>query len=230
MSITNPTKKEITDYFKAFLKDYFKHLKHLLKFQWHYKNAKYYCVVCSNKAKKRWDRERKNSEDRDKRWLQDDYKNLLRNNHPIESISNYYVAKQLEPVIKNLWLYKPIRDLYKQVKKDDKNNLCDTYALIKCKCGHRVIKKVLYYTHHRQSFIDELKKIRNCKCDNCIAKENKHILLRWYEWKLTKYNYYMYRHLKLFKHLGHILLNAYHPHCTLCLQFREKSVKIRKNF
>ncbi len=164
MSVMNPTKKEINDYLKSFLKDHFKHLKHLLKFQWRYKNAKSYCVVCSNKAKKRWGNEQKIFDDRAKRWLQDDYKSLLRRNHPVKSINNYYVTKQLEPIIKNLWLYKPVRDLYKQAKKEDKNNLCDTYALIKCRCSHRAIKKVLYHTHagnntfNRQSLINELKK------------------------------------------------------------------------
>ncbi len=72
--------------------------------------------------------------------------------------------------------------------------------------------------------------MRDCKCDDCLAKESKHILLRWYESKLTKFNYYTYRPLRLFKHLWHIALNTYHPHCIWCLQFKEKSGKTTIKF
>ena len=219
MSAMYPTKKEIKNYFIMTLKEYLIHTKHLLIYPWRRdKGREYCCLICAGNHLKKLRRHNNKSQKRHdnltKNWLQSDFINMLRARHPIEENKNYYVNTQLDPIVRNLWLYKLIRDIYRQTIKNGASKYYQTYALVRHKCGHRYIDTITCSTDKKR-FICELKFLRRLSCNDCNAIENKHILLRWFDWK---YNSKKREILKYYRHIVHRLTNKYNPFCFKCIE------------
>ncbi len=219
MSIMYPTKVEIKQYLVNTLKEYLIHTKHLLICPWRRdKGREYCCLICVGNGLKKLRRHNKKSQKRHnnftKNWRQSDFINMLRARHPIEVNKNYYVNTQLDPIVRNLWLYKPIRDIYRQTIKNGASKYYPTYALVRHKCGHRYIDKIICSTD-KKIFICELKYLRMLNCNDCTAIENKHILLRWFDWK---YNNKKRDILKFIRHIGHRISNKPNFFCSKCIE------------
>ncbi len=215
MSAMYPTKKEIKQYLVSTFKEYLIHFKLLLIHPWrHDKGREYCCLICASNNLKKFRRHNKKADRRydnlNKNLLQNDFIYMLRARHPMEENKNYYINSQLDPVIRNLWLYKPIRDIYKQTIKKDANKYYQTYALVRHKCGHRHIDKITRSTDKKR-FISELKFLRRLNCNNCTAIENQHILLRWFDWKKRDI-------LKYCSHIVHRLTNKPNLFCIKCIE------------
>ena len=219
MSAMYPTKKEIKQYLVNTIKDHLIHFKlliiHPLR---HDKHSKYRCLLCAGNDLKRLRKHNmkaaKRSDSLTKNLLESDFINMLRERNPIEEHKNYYIKTQLDPVTRNLWLYKPIRDIYRQTIKDDPNKYYQTYALVRHICGHRYINKITY-SIDKKRFISKLKFLRCCKCKDCTDIENKHILLRWFDWK---YNSKKRDILKSSRHIGHRLTRKPSLFCIKCIE------------
>ncbi len=198
MSTIYPTTKEIKDSFIQSIKRYLTHYNHLLicKLGCEIDIDEFSCSICRDNKAKRFAKNHKRIDDflYSKKLLDDDYQWILRHDNPVKSTDYYYTTRQLDPVIKNLWLCKSIRDTYRQAIYNHNSRIQKTYAFIKHRCGHLKVDEVLYYSpkklsnisitncaFNRRWYVDDLKRLRHTKCCDCINDENRNILLRWYD-------------------------------------------------
>ncbi len=244
MSLIHPTRNEIYNYLKIASKIYINHLKHLLRYQWRGTNGiEFRCTYCTNRIIDGIDKMNKRCKADLRGHLQYDNKRIVQGDQSIKTADSKYVIKQLEPVIKNLWLNIEIRNIYKKMARESGLKYYPMYALVKHICRHKEINEFDYFpldepseilgdikSFNRQQIINRLISLRELKCSDCSALSRKNTILSWCEWQSMKFNkckLYIKnnKYLCLFRHLGHILFNTYHSRCILCLQFREKANK-----